>query len=389
MNFRLAALVDRFIGRLLLQMVVLLPPQPKRIPRNIGFRNILIIKFWGFGSILEATPLFRTLKEKYPDAKIDILTFSANKKIVWGLGLFRKVYVLNLKRGIFNFSWQTIRFIIRHRKQYSLVIDLEFFAHFSAVVTKMLGSSYSLGFRTFFALRNRCYSQTVVFDHSNHVRLIFLKFLDALYVKEPLDVSLSSPQIPPAKKISVTKKIPALDKDGMHIAVNINSSDLFSNRSWPEDNFRKLIGFIQQDNQNLQIYLVGGREDASVVESFYESLPHKRGVHMLAGKLDILEFTYALSKMTCLITSDSGPLHIAEALGVPVVSFFGPETPNLYGPLSERSMSFYNNLFCSPCLNVYNHKRSECQDNQCLKLISPEEVYEKVKKAYFGQQPLI
>lgn len=387
MKFKRAAFVDESVGRLLLKFLIMLPPFPKPIPQNADFKNILIIKFWGFGSILEATPLFKALKEEYPDVAIDILTFSENKKIVWSLGLFRKVHGIDLRKGIFSFTLQTFKFILRYRKKYSLVIDLEFFASFSALVTRMLGTNYSLGFHTFFVSRDLCYSRTVVFDHSNHIRLIFLKFLDALYIKEPSVISLLSPQISEEHKSSALKKIPILKDDTyLHIAININSSDLFTNRRWPQENFRQLMAFIQRDFPKTQIYLVGGKEDLLLVESFYDSLPNKNGVHILAGKLDILEFTFALSKMACLITSDSGPLHIAEALRVPVISFFGPETPNLYGPLSEASLAFYKNLFCSPCLNVYNHKRSQCNDNQCLQIISSEEVYKQMKERYFNDR---
>lgn len=179
------------------------------------------------------------------------------------------------------------------------------------------------------------------------------------------------------------EKFPSLNKH-IQIAININSSDLSINRRWPVENFRKLISFMQRDWNNLQIYLVGGERDLPQVRSFYETLPDKTAVFIAAAKFDILEFSYALSKMLCLITNDSGPLHIAEALGVPVVSFFGPETPNLYGPLLDKSLTFYKNLFCSPCLNVYNYKMSNCDDNRCLKLISPEEVYENIKTRYFN-----
>src|SRR3989304_675585 len=227
MNFKRAALTDKFIGRLLFNIFIILPPYPKEIPPNINFGNILVLKLWGFGSLLEATPLFKALKKRYPDSTIDLLTFPANKEIALSLELFRKVYVIELRKRFLSFFWQTLRFIFRHRKKYSLVIDLEFFALFSALVTKMLGSRYSMGFKTFLAMRNRCYSRTVVFDHSNHVRKIF----------------------------------PILEENYLHIAVNINSSDLFINRRWPEDYFRKLIGFMQRDCNNPQIYLIGGRED--------------------------------------------------------------------------------------------------------------------------------
>ncbi|MBU0477568.1 glycosyltransferase family 9 protein [bacterium] len=383
MNFRLAALLDKFVGRVLVQLITLLPPFPKQIPQNANFENILIIKFWGFGSILEATPFFHSLKQSYSDVALDILTFSDNKQIVESLGLFRNVHVMDSRKGILNFFKQTIRFILSYRQKYSLVIDMDFFAYFSALITKISGSIYSLGFKSFFPRRNRCYSCTVVFDHSSHIRMIFLKFLDALHIKNPEDISLLAPNVPEEKKLSVMEKFPELKDNRPKIAVNINAGNLFMGRRWPEENFRKLIGLIQQDCNNLQIYLVGGKEDLPVVISFYESLPDKRGVHVTAGKLDIMEFSYVLSKMDCLITSDSGPLHIAEAIGIPIVGFFGPETPNLYGPMSDRSLVFYKNLFCSPCLNTYNHKMSDCTNNQCLKLISAEDVYEKIKDRYF------
>ena len=386
MNYKTAAFLDVSIGKILVNLISLLPPFPKELKKREHFKNILVIKFLGIGSIIEATPLLRALKREYPDLPIDLLTFSENKHVAESLELFRNVHVIVFRKRIFNLFFQTMRFVISKRQKYSLIIDLEFFAYFSALVTKMLSSTYSLGFEGFFNSRNRCYSRTVVFDHSNHVRFIFLKFLDSLYLKNSSDIALSSLNISREKKISALQKFPSLNEDGIQIAININSSSLCTNRRWPEENFRKLIGFIQKDYQNPQIYLVGGKEDLPSVKYFFESLPDKKNIHITAGKLDILEFSFALSKMALLISSDSGPLHIAESLGIPVVGFFGPETPNLYGPLSERSFVFYRNLYCSPCLNTYNHKRSKCKDNQCLKLITTEEVYGEMKNKHFDQK---
>ncbi|MCX5839466.1 MAG: glycosyltransferase family 9 protein, partial [Deltaproteobacteria bacterium] len=60
------------------------------------------------------------------------------------------------------------------------------------------------------------------------------------------------------------------------------------------------------------------------------------------------------------------------------ILFHGPETPVLYGPLSDKVHVFYRSLSCSPCLTAYNHRNSPCDgDNVCLKSIQPEEVLEK------------
>lgn len=380
MNFNIARIIDLFIGNILIKFFFLFPPFPKKITPRIDFKNLLVIKFWGLGSIIEATPLLRGLRQKFPDIPIDILTFSTNRQIIDSLGLFQKVHVIDIKGSGLGFFLQTLRFVLENRRKYSMIIDLEFFANFSALLTKMLASTYSLGFESFFVSRNQCYSRTVIFDHSRHVRTIFLKFLEALHINSNIDLILSIPIVPDEKKLLVKQKFASLADNGFsRIAININTSELCLNRRWPEENFRKLISFIQQDYNKLQIYLVGGKEDLPSVKSFYESLSVQNQVFITAGELDILAFSYFLSYMDCLITSDSGPLHIAEAVGIPVASFFGPETPNLYGPLFDKSIVFYKDLFCSPCLNTYNHKRDRCRDNQCLKLILPEEVYVRIK----------
>lgn len=382
MNFQAAAFLDAFLLRIVLKFVSLLPPYARRMPDDSSFQSILVVKFWGIGTILEATPLCRAIKQRYPDVPLDILTFSENRQIVEHLGLFRDVHVIDFTRGLLRLSVQTLRFLYRHRGAYSLVIDLEFFAFFSAFVTKLLGSDYSLGFESFHAARSRCYSRTVVFDHSSHVRVIFLKLLNALGIDRPTDIRMSVPSVPESKKASALAKVPGLADGGIKVAVNINASELSYNRRWPRENFNVLVSRMQRDFPRLNVILVGGRRDGRYVESFHESLTNKTGVVVAAGRLDLLEFAYTLALVDVLITNDSGPLHIAEAVGTPVVGFFGPETHNLYGPLSPDSLVFYRDLFCSPCLNTYNHKRSRCRDNQCLKLIDADDVYIKIKSRY-------
>ena len=186
---------------------------------------------------------------------------------------------------------------------------------------------------------------------------------------------------PLSVKESVLHKIPSLSKKGMHIAVNVNTSEMCINRRWPLDYFSTLISSLVRE-YSPNIYLIGSKSEEKLVTIFYNNLAMRSNVYMLAGMIDLPEFIYFLSNMKMLITSDSGPMHIAEALDIPVVSFFGPETPNLYGPLSSKSVAFYANLFCSPCLNTYNHKRTNCSNNICLKSITVEEVFYKIKAMF-------
>ena len=68
------------------------------------------------------------------------------------------------------------------------------------------------------------------------------------------------------------------------------------------------------------------------------------------------------------------PAHFASLTPIKSITLFGPETPVLYGPLGPDAVHLFANLACSPCLSALNHRSSPCQDNQCLKQISVEEV---------------
>lgn len=175
MNFNRVVFWDEYVGRLLLRVLSILPPFPQRIREKLKPEKILIVKFLGMGSIIQAIPLIRALKREYLDVPVDILTFSENKPIVESFGFFRCIHNIDFHAGNIKFFMQTIKFILKNRCKYSLIIDLEFFSSFSSLVIKMLGSKHSLGFESFSPSRNRCFSRTIIFDHSKHIRKIFFK----------------------------------------------------------------------------------------------------------------------------------------------------------------------------------------------------------------------
>jgi ADP-heptose:LPS heptosyltransferase len=82
-----------------------------------------------------------------------------------------------------------------------------------------------------------------------------------------------------------------------------------------------------------------------------------------------------------LVTNDGGPGHFAAVTPVPILSFFGPETPTLYGPLSPRALTLFRRLPCAPCLSAYNHRRTPCDgDNQCLKQVPVTEALDAARR---------
>jgi ADP-heptose:LPS heptosyltransferase len=97
-------------------------------------------------------------------------------------------------------------------------------------------------------------------------------------------------------------------------------------------------------------------------------------LHNAMGRFSLMEFIEVLSRVDLLVTNDTAPAHIGAALNIPLIAFYGPNTPDLYGPLHEKSRVFYHPLPCSPCLTNLNAKTSQCRIPSCIMNIEVDEV---------------
>jgi ADP-heptose:LPS heptosyltransferase len=86
-----------------------------------------------------------------------------------------------------------------------------------------------------------------------------------------------------------------------------------------------------------------------------------------------------------MISSDTAPVHIASAMGAPVVGLYGPNTPFLYGPSGDNNLVFYHQIPCSPCLTNTNRKLSKCSFARCMDGITVGEVAAGIEMKYFGR----
>ena len=88
-----------------------------------------------------------------------------------------------------------------------------------------------------------------------------------------------------------------------------------------------------------------------------------------------------LASADAFVTNDSGPMHVASALGTPTLGLFGPETPVMYAPIGERARWLYAPPPCSPCINVHDNKLSVCVKGfaECLTNIGVEDVIDALR----------
>ena len=355
--------------------------------------SIILIKFFGMGSILLTGPMMRALKKKYPEAKIIFLTFSSNRQLCERIKLIDEV--IDIETDTFlRFIISMLRAIYKIRyKRCDISIDLEFFSKFSTIIqylcaTKIRVGYYLIQYGIFLRLmwRGNLHTHPVYYNPHKHTTEAFLALSKALGA-DILDLSYAQVEIFNKDKKEIDNLMEKNDINSSHylIALNINASPLCFERRWPMENFAYLINKLREYNK-IKIILIGNKMDIDYVKFFLNILDNKKNIINLVDNLNIGLLCVLLSKINLLITNDSGPMHLAASFGTEVVSLFGPETPVRYKPLGHGHIIFYPDIYCSPCLNVYNQKKASCNgDNRCMHLIQPEDVYKTIKERYLNE----
>lgn len=142
-------------------------------------------------------------------------------------------------------------------------------------------------------------------------------------------------------------------------------------KQWPIEHFATLINLLRE--QGINICILGSAKD-SETGSKIEALC-QFPIFNLCGKTSLVDVIDILASCRVAVSNDSGLMHIAAAVNVPVVSLYGATTPKYTPPLHVKAKSFYVNLACSPCWQrtcQYDHYR-------CLKDILPQAVFEAVQ----------
>jgi len=364
---------------------------PKKRPRGGEAKGILVTKYFGMGSILLSVPMFRALREMHPDVRIGFLTFSDNRELCEILHQADRYYFLR-KDNIVVFLNDLLRALHDIRRDgYDVTVDMEFFSNFSMIVSVLSGARERVGYFARRPGREGLLTRPVYFNQRRHVTEVFLSLsgIDPFLSPEGGDGANPVPLSPCKEdRQSAASLLSEINQDGPGrppiIAVNVNASELCLERRWPGEYFISLSEKLLRETQAVLIF-IGGCADHGYVEGIVKILREgwRERVHNISGRLSLGGLIALLERCSLFVTNDSGPLHIAVSIGTRTASFFGPETPSLYGPRGDGHLIFYRGFYCSPCLNVYNAKTASCKgDNRCMSAISPNEAYRAIRERF-------
>jgi len=359
--------------------------------------KILFIKLVEQGSTVLAYPALKKAADLVGKENIYFMTFKKNRPILDVLDIVPTSNVIEINSETFGEFIQSARKAIGKTRKENIdsVIDMEFFSRASAILAYLSGAKKMVGLHLFTSegpYRGDLFTHRLLYNPYLHMKLYFTNLVEALLhdpptgnvplVFEAPSVDDGLPQFVPTEneKTGVIESIKQL-KNGLPnnpiILLNPNVSDMLPIRRWPREHFIALGKMLLQKLPKATIIVTGGEGEKNNADRIASEIGNAVS---LAGHTSLRELLTVYCLADILVTNDSGPGHFSALTPVNAIVIFGPETPLLYGVLEENVTNIVPNYACSPCVNVYNHRKSPCLTAPCLQSITVESVYTCVEK---------
>jgi heptosyltransferase II len=317
--------------------------------------NVLIVRYSALGDVVLATSVLEPLRRRWPDARISWVTDALYAPLLEGLPELHEVHRLG-RDGPDSASALARRL----RGRFDLAIDLQNKVR-SGVIAALAAPR-----RVTFRRRTAGQSLRSLFGSDPplvraHATELYAETLRPLGVDGPGRL-----------KVHVSTQAYALAADALRgvdgPAVALAPGARWATKRWPAERFAAVADALAA--QGLRIVLAGGPGDRDAFAAFRAAVKAPIAADLSVLPLDAL--AGAIERMDLLVACDSGPVHLATAVGTPVLALFGPTSAVRWGPRPPgRALSL--GLACSPCSN---HGGDYCPEghHRCLADLAPEAV---------------
>jgi ADP-heptose:LPS heptosyltransferase len=399
--------VDRFAGVPLCFLFTLFRRLANLVapPKADGpiIRRLLFLKPAEQGATVLAVPAFDEAIRRLGPENVFVCVFTRNREILDILGIIRPENILTIRdNSLLLFLYDVLRMLWAARRfSIDTVVDFESFARFTALLTFLTGAHYRAGWHRFASegmYRGDLFTHRFQYNPYLSTAQSYLSLTEAVWM-DPAAVPMAkapAPVIAPDYQPSayhpspeeVTRVRALLEAGGIagdgarpRLVLNPKFLDELPVRQWSGANFAGVARQFLDAFPEGSVVVVGLPIEMAAAEAFCAELGGKRVLN-LAGKINLRELVTLLGMCDALLSSDSGPAHFAALTDIRVYVMFGPETPVLFAPLTPRTRVFHFGLACSPCFNASNYRLSICRDNQCMKVITPDSVFEAIRRDF-------
>ncbi|OPL15753.1 MAG: hypothetical protein AVO39_07285 [delta proteobacterium MLS_D] len=340
--------------------------------------NILIVKLSAVGDVIHVLPSLSALREAFPDAHISWVVEESAADLLRGHPQCDRVLISGRKRWIANLrhnrriggTFTEIRSFLANLRDRRYDIAIDFHGLFkSAVIMGFAKADRKIGYRSMQELSQLFYNETVHEDMTKHAVLRYLDFIAYLGipVSEPRFVIPGGPE----EKARVDRMLAEAGIKREQKFVAVSPVALWKTKLWYNDRFA-LLGDRITDELALPVVFTGGSDAAGVVHDIRRRM--SAGSVDLAGKTSLRELARLYERAALVISTDSGPMHLAAAVGTPTVAIFGPTDPARTGPFGDGHHVIRTGIECSPCF------RKVCDSGACMAGITIDAVFDAVRE---------
>jgi ADP-heptose:LPS heptosyltransferase len=333
-------------------------------------------------------------RKQHPKSRICFITAPAGKQTLELMGFDEEDIFLIRTSSIQKILGDIVKIRNAFKKLSVSAVVLEPFTRFSTLVAAWIGASKRIGCHRFLAegvYLGNLLSHRLVYNPHLHASQTYFALAKLLQKPESVEPSLKetvASQIKNRLKIEIPENEQQTLKQYLQgeisdfslkkiVLLNANASDIVPLRKWSLDNFVELGKRLLEDSE-ITVVLTGSPEEQEACKDLALKIDPDRVINF-AGKTTFKELITLYTLSDLLVTNDSGPVHFASTTNIPIIALFGPENPIIFGPMSPNAKVIALGMACSPCVSVFNQKKSSCTDNQCMKQITVEMVIQETQ----------
>ncbi len=338
--------------------------------------NILVVKLSSIGDVVHSLPFLEVLKQGFPHARIDWLVEEAASSILFehpGIDRLilsrRKSWQKKMTTGLeFISVWHEGKRLFKdiRLRNYDLVIDLQGLFRSGMLVgiskgARKIGMTGAREFAGFFLNE-----PPVTVSYEQHAVDRYLEI--AAYLG--CDTTSWEGSIPVSESDrNAAQKL--VNRNGRRTApiVAINPGARWKTKMWLPERMASLADRIQRE-LSCDVVFTGSDQDRMMIDQMIDAM-EKKALN-LAGKTSLRELAALYDISRLLITADTGPMHIAAAMGCPVAAIFGPTDPLRTGPYGKGHCVIQEKVDCGPCF------RKKCDSMICMKQITVDRCFDTV-----------
>ena len=362
-----AAEILRLIASSLVQWIL----YSQRLPKDFSPTRILVVKLDHIGDVLLATPVLSNLRQAYPNTELHALCGKWSRVILENHPDVDQVIEYNSPAFCRSEAPTTLKQtgqLLKHlrHQNYDLLIELR--GDLRIIWFSILKVSPKRLCRASLQIANKLGFQKFSSRHEARRNLDVLKQTDIATPIHNTTFSISEENEAYASKLlgeqQIERELPI---------ITIHPGSPISIKRWKPERFAELADWLIT-KKRAQILFVGVPDEVQIITQI-QALMKNESIN-IAGKTTIPQLASILNISSMFVGNDSGPMHLAAAVGIPTIGLYGPGDPKKFGPVGEKCHTIQKKTDCTPC------KGDICKfaDEGCMAKIHVKDVIETVEK---------